>query len=49
MDINKTFVRQTRLMVTGETLAWYSSQFTSYFDSNVVLDVATRGGMPAKS
>lgn len=49
VDINKTFVRQTRLMVTGETLAWYSSQFTSYFDSNVVLDVATRGGMPAKS
>ena len=36
-------------MVTGETLAWYSSQFTSYFDSNVVLDVTTRGGMPAKS
>ena len=49
VDINKTFVRQTRLMVTGETLAWYSSQFTSYFDSNVVLDVSTRGGMPAKS
>lgn len=49
VDINKTFVRQTRLMVTGETLAWYSSQFTSYFDSNVVLDLATRGGMPAKS
>ena len=49
VDINKTFVRQTRLMVTGETLAWYSSQFTSYFDSNVVLDVTTRGGMPAKS
>lgn len=49
VDINKTFVRQTRLMVTGETLAWYSSQFTSYFDSNVVLDLTTRGGMPAKS
>ena len=49
VDINKTFVRQTRLMVTGETLAWYSSQFTSYFDSNVILDLTTRGGMPAKS
>ena len=49
VDINKTFVRQTRLMVTGETLAWSSSQFTSYFDSNVVLDLTTRGGMPAKS
>lgn len=49
VDINKTFVRQTRLMVTGETLAWYSSQFTSYFDSNVVLDLTTRSGMPAKS
>ncbi len=50
VDINNnTFVRQTRLMVTGESLAWYSSQFSSYFDSNVVLDLASRGSTPAKS
>lgn len=49
VDVNTTFVRQTRLMVTGETLAWYSSQFSSYFDSNVVLDLTSRGSNPVKS
>ena len=49
VDVNTTFVRQTRLMVTGETLAWYSSQFASYFDSNLVIDLSSRGSMPAKS
>ena len=49
VDVNTTFVRQTRLMVTGETMAWYSSQFASYFDSNVVLDLAARGSTPVKS
>ena len=49
VDVNPPFVRQTRLMVTGETLAWYSSQFASYFDSNLVIDLSSRGSMPAKS
>ena len=49
VDTNTTFVRQTRLMVTGEAMAWYSSQFSNYFDCNVVLDLASRGGTPAKS
>lgn len=49
VDVNTTFVRQTRLMVTGETMTWYSSQFASYFDSNVVLDLAARGSTPVKS
>lgn len=49
VDVNTTFVRQTRLMVTGETMAWYANQFASYFDSNVVLDVASRGSTPVKS
>lgn len=49
VDVNTTFVRQTRLMVTGESMAWYASQFSSYFDSNVVLDLTSRGSMPAKS
>lgn len=49
VDANTTFVRQTRLMVTGEAMAWYSSQFSNYFDCNVVLDLASRGGTPAKS
>lgn len=49
VDVNTTFVRQTRLMVTGETMTWYSSQFSSYFDCNVVLDLASRGSTPVKS
>lgn len=49
VDVNTTFVRQTRLMVTGESMAWYSSQFSNYFDCNVVLDLTSRGGTPAKS
>ena len=49
VDVNTTFVKQTRLMVTGESMAWYSSQFSSYFDCNVVLDVASRGSTPTKS
>lgn len=49
VDANTTFVRQTRLMVTGESMAWYSSQFAEYFDCNVVLDLASRGSNPTKS
>ncbi|MGM9604682.1 MAG: hypothetical protein ACI3XG_06420 [Faecousia sp.] len=49
VDVNTTFVRQTRLMVTGESMAWYASQFSNYFDCNVVLDLASRGSTPTKS
>lgn len=49
VDVNTNFVKQTRLMVTGEALTWYASQFSSYFDSNVVLDLAARGSSPVKS
>lgn len=45
-DINSTFVRQTRLMVTGNAMAWSSNQFTGYFDCNVVLDMANRKSVP---
>lgn len=46
VDINTTFVKQTRLMVTGESMAWYASQFTQYFDANMVLDLSSRGNVP---
>ena len=49
VDANSTFIRQTRLMVTGESMAWYQSQFSDYFDCNVVMDLASRGSTPAKS
>lgn len=50
-EVNTTYVRQNRLMVTGENMAWYSSQFTdlNLFNPNVVLDVANRGNVPKSS
>ncbi|MGM9590083.1 MAG: hypothetical protein ACI3V0_07940 [Faecousia sp.] len=47
-EINNTYVRQTRLMVTGENMVGKSSMFTSnnLFDPNTVLDLATRGNVP---
>ena len=47
-EINNTYVRQTRLMVTGENMVAKSSMFTNngLFDPNTVLDLATRGNVP---
>ena len=45
-EVTTTFVRQSRLMVSGNAMAWKSNQFTSLnlFDPNVVLDLNARGG-----
>ena len=47
-EINNTYVRQTRLMVTGENMVAKSSMFTNtgLFDPNTVLDLASRGNVP---
>ncbi len=45
-EVNTSYVRQNRLMVTGNTMAWKSDQFTGIFDPNVVIDLATRGNVP---
>ena len=47
-EINNTYVRQTRLMVTGENMVSKATMFTStgLFDPNTVLDLATRGNVP---
>ena len=47
-EVNTTYVRQNRLMVTGENMVHYSSQFTDLqlFNPNVVLDLANRGNVP---
>ena len=47
-EINNTYVRQNRLMVTGETMAWYADRFTDkgLFDPNMVLDMTARGSVP---
>ena len=45
-DINITYVHQSRLMVTGNAMAWRSNLFTNYFDCNVVLDMANRVNVP---
>lgn len=44
--INNTYVHQNRLMVTGETMCWYSDRFKDLFDCNLVLDMTARGDVP---
>ena len=45
-EVNNNFVRQSRLMVTGENMMWKGSMFTDngLFDPNTVLDLTARGG-----
>ncbi len=44
--INSTYVRQNRLMVTGNSMAWNPSWFTGLFNCSAVLDTAIRGDVP---
>ena len=45
-EINTNFVRQKRLMVTGNSMAWYSNQFMGMFDCAAILEVNFRGDVP---
>ena len=47
-EVNTSFVRQSRLMVTGENMAWKASMFTDsgLFDPNTILDLSIRGNVP---
>jgi len=45
-EINTNYVRQKRLMVTGNSMAWYPAQFTGMFDCAAILDVNIRGNVP---
>ena len=47
-EVNNTYIRQTRLMVTGENMVAKSSMFTDngLFDPNTVLDLSIRGNVP---
>ena len=45
-EVNISNVRHSRLMVTGNSIAWHAAQFSSYFDPNVVLDISTRKEVP---
>ena len=47
-EVNNAFVRQSRLMVTGENMVAKASMFTDtgLFDPNIVLDLAIRGNVP---
>ncbi len=44
-EINNTYVRQSRLMVTGENMAWHSDQFSDYFDCAPLMN-NMRGNVP---
>lgn len=46
VTINTSYVRQTRLMVTGMNMQWHPTWFTQYFDCNAVLDISVRGNVP---
>ena len=43
-SVNSTYVKQTRLMVTGNALAWMYSMFSALFDCNGVIILTARGG-----
>lgn len=45
-DVKENFIRQSRLMVTGNAMGWYSSRFAKYFDANKVLDMTSRKSIP---
>lgn len=45
-EVNSTYIRQNRLMVTGENMQWYRDQFSGMFDCAAILDVTTRGEVP---
>jgi len=47
-QVNPTYVRQNRLLVTGETMQHYATRFTGLFDSAAILEVNIRGDV-AKS
>lgn len=48
-EVNSTYVRQNRLMVTGENMQWYRDQFNGLFDCAAILEVNTRGEVPKSS
>ena len=45
-EVNTSYVRQNRLMVTGENMFWYPDQFKNLFDCAAIVDVTTRGDIP---
>ena len=44
--INQTYVRQNRLMVTGNSMQWNPSWFTGLFNCSAVLETSVRGDVP---
>jgi len=45
-EVNTNYVRQKRLMVSGNSLQWKQTMFSNIFDPNSVIDLATRGNVP---
>ena len=44
--INQTYVRQNRLMVTGNSMQWNPNWFTGLFNCSAVLETSIRGDVP---
>ena len=45
-EVRSDYVRQKRLMVTGNALGWRQSEYEGIFDCNAVVDMATRVSIP---
>ena len=45
-EVRSDYVRQKRLMVTGNALGWRQSDYEGIFDCNAVVDMATRVSIP---
>ena len=45
-EVRTDYVRQKRLMVTGNALGWRQSEYEGIFDCNAVVDMATRVSIP---
>lgn len=45
-ETNSSYVRQNRLMVTGNSMAWHADWFNGIFDPNLVIDMTTRVAVP---
>ena len=43
-QVSTGYVRQNRLMVTGNALQWKQNMFTNYFNCNTIIDLNARGG-----
>lgn len=45
-EVNSTYIRQNRLMVSGNTMQWHKKPFENLFDCAAILETNLRGSVP---